>query len=89
MLSPSDHVQMLVEMLRPGGAELARRWLACLMVAPSSEREAIVRSVENRMAELYLAQRSEREVQVAHPPEQREGYFEHKVTTYVVKDEPD
>ncbi|MEO1277915.1 MAG: hypothetical protein AAFV77_03050 [Planctomycetota bacterium] len=81
---------MLVEILRPAGAELARRWIACLMLAPEVEREAIVRSVEQRMAELYLSNetQSERTVNVEHPPEQREGFIEQKVSTYAVKDEP-
>ncbi len=35
------------------GPELARRWLAALMLAPGEEREAIVEGVEQRMAELY------------------------------------
>ncbi|NRA58388.1 MAG: hypothetical protein HRU13_09785 [Phycisphaerales bacterium] len=82
---------MLVEILRPAGAELARRWIACLMLAPEAEREVIVRSVEQRMAELYLSNetQSERTVNVEHPPEQREGFVEQKISTYAVKDEPD
>ncbi len=78
---------MLVELLRPAGAELGRRWLACLMLAPESEREAIVRSIEQRMAELYLKPDADRTLNVAHPPEQREGFVEQKFTTYEVKDE--
>lgn len=88
-LSPSDHVQMLVELLRPAGAELGRRWLACLMLAPESEREAIVDSIERRMAELYLKPGGNRSVSVAHPPEQREGFIEQKFTTYGVKESDD
>lgn len=82
---------MLVELLRPAGAELGRRWLACLMLAPESEREAIVASIERRMAELYLdkgdngANGDERTLNVAHPPQQRDGFVEQKVTTYAVK----
>jgi len=44
---------MLVELLRPAGAELARRWLACLLLAPEGERRAIVEAVEARVAEQY------------------------------------
>lgn len=77
---------MLVELLRPAGAELGRRWLACLMLAPESEREAIVESIEQRMAELYLDPKADRSVDVVHPPEQREGFVEQKITTYGVKD---
>ncbi|MFI4882647.1 MAG: hypothetical protein ACIAQU_08695 [Phycisphaerales bacterium JB064] len=84
---------MLVEILRPAGAELSRRWLACLLLAPEAEREAIVRSVEQRMAELYLKPddqpKQQREVNVAHPPEQREGFIEQKITTYAVNEDAD
>ena len=41
---------MLIELLRPAGPALARRWLAALLLAPESDREAIVESVEQRMA---------------------------------------
>lgn len=82
---------MLVELLRPAGAELGRRWLACLMLAPESEREAIVESIERRMAELYLDAnanaKAERSVDVVHRPEQHEGFVEQKITTYAVKDD--
>ena len=82
---------MLVELLRPAGAELGRRWLACLMLAPESEREAIVESIERRMAELYLDTnaKAERSVDVVHPSEQHEGFVEQKITTYAVKDDED
>lgn len=88
---------MLVEILRPAGAELARRWIACLLLAPESERAAIVESVERRMSELYLRTDRvdtdrvdhdvERTVNVAHPPEQRDGFIEQKISTYSVKDD--
>ncbi len=44
---------MLIELLRPAGTELGRRWLAALLLAPEDEREAIVDSVERRMIEAY------------------------------------
>ncbi len=44
---------MLIELLRPTGTALARRWLAALLLAPEADREAIVESVEQRMATLY------------------------------------
>jgi hypothetical protein len=37
---------MLIEMMRPAGPELARRWLAALMVVPPEQRGAVVDSVE-------------------------------------------
>ena len=58
------------------------------MLAPEAEREMIVRSVEQRMAELYLHhdEADERTVTVEHPPEQRDGFVEQKFSTYTVKD---
>lgn len=53
MLSPNDHARMLVELLRPGGVELARRWVAALLLAPPGEREGVVAAVEEQMARLY------------------------------------
>lgn len=46
---------MLIEMLRPGGPELMRRWVAALLLAPRLEREEIVNEVEGRLVELYAA----------------------------------
>ncbi|MBL0920678.1 MAG: hypothetical protein IBJ10_00970 [Phycisphaerales bacterium] len=46
---------MVVELLRPAGPTLARRWLAALLLAPESDRPAIVQSVEQRLAETYGA----------------------------------
>ena len=40
---------------RAMGAELARRWLAALLMAPRDEREAIVSAIEQRMIEEYHA----------------------------------
>ncbi len=44
---------MLVELLRPGGPELIRRWVSALLLAPTAEREAIVNEVERSLVELY------------------------------------
>lgn len=44
---------MLTELLRPAGAELARRWLAALLIAPQDEREEIVEAIESRMVSVY------------------------------------
>lgn len=52
---PGDDLRMLVELLRPAGPALARRWLAALMMAPEADRPAIVESVEQRMANMYGA----------------------------------
>lgn len=52
-LLPNDHVRLLVELLRPATPELARRWLAALLLAPEHEREGIVVAIEKRMHDLY------------------------------------
>lgn len=48
-LSPSDHLAILIEMMRPAGPELARRWLAALTLVPRAEREAVVAAVERQI----------------------------------------
>lgn len=52
-LSPSDHVRMLVELLQPMGPELARRWVAALLLVDRDERDEFVRTVERHVADLY------------------------------------
>lgn len=84
MLSPNDHLRMLVELLKPAGAELARRWVAALLLAPAEEREAIVEEVESRMVELYEPRDGGSEVmlEVSDEPIQRDGYVERVTRTY-------
>ena len=50
---PDDHVKMLIELLRPAGPDLARRWLAALMLVPEAEREAVVGEVERSIVDEY------------------------------------
>ncbi len=52
-LSPNDHLRLLIELMRPAGAELARRWLAALMIVPPDEREDVVGAIEARIVETY------------------------------------
>lgn len=80
-LSPSDHVRMLVELLRPATPELARRWLAALLLVPESERAAVVAAVERQITETY-ERASPPELDVVHPPTASEGYVEQVVVTY-------
>lgn len=92
---------MLVELLRPVGPELARRWLAALTLVDADEREAMVAMIERQIAEVYgnpaaraaepvaskSATRPDRPaIQVVHPPVQRDGHIEQVVTTYEVMD---
>jgi hypothetical protein len=44
---------MLVELLRPATPELARRWVAALLLVPESERAAVVESIESRIVDTY------------------------------------
>lgn len=78
---------MIIQMLRPAGPDLGRRWLAALLLVPPDEREAVVAEVERRVTALYTetAPEGEGEVHVVHPPRTRGGAVEHVETTYVVK----
>ncbi|MEN1704939.1 MAG: hypothetical protein AAGJ54_05420 [Planctomycetota bacterium] len=40
---------MLIELTKPAGPELARRWLAVLTLVPESDREGVVRAVERQI----------------------------------------
>jgi hypothetical protein len=95
---------MLVELLQPLGPELVRRWVATLLMVPRDQREGVVAAVEQRIAEMYeqswrageaaaeqaLAPQNDpsHEVDVVHPPTQREIYVEQVVTTYERVAEP-
>ncbi|USO00305.1 MAG: hypothetical protein H6810_06510 [Phycisphaeraceae bacterium] len=46
---------MLIELLKPAGPELARRWLAALLLVPESEREAVVDAVERQIVGEYAS----------------------------------
>ncbi|GDX99724.1 hypothetical protein LBMAG48_21280 [Phycisphaerae bacterium] len=84
---------MLVELLQPLGPELVRRWVATLLMVPRDQREGVVAAVEQRIAEMYEQSWTAGqaaadsvlkpiEVEIVHPPQQREGYVEQVVTTY-------
>lgn len=82
---------MLVELLRPGSIDLARRWVAALLLVPENEREGVVASVERRIVEVYdrpdaAGEGEEREIVVRYPAVQRDGYVEEVVKRYEVKD---
>jgi hypothetical protein len=86
---PSDRVQALVALLRPAGAELARRWLAALLLVDEADRPGLVAAVERRIADLYGWDRqgttdaqAPSDMEVIHPPTQRPGYVEQVITTY-------
>lgn len=86
---------MLVELLRPVGPELARRWLAALLAIPAHEREQAVAAIEARIAQAYAADtgasrkrgaKRGKSFDVVAPPVQKDGYTEQVVTTYDVQE---
>lgn len=52
-LLPNDHLELLIELMRPGSIELARRWVSALMLVPEEEREAVVSVVEAQIVADY------------------------------------
>ncbi len=73
---------MLVDLLRPAGADLARRWLAALLLVDEADRPALVAEVERRVARHYPRRTPDHNVEVVHPPVQRDGYVEQTHVTY-------
>lgn len=70
---------MLIELLKQETPELARRWLAALMIVPEDERAEVVESVEQRLVEVYADQRNPDDQPILSyttPPTQHEGYTE-------------
>jgi hypothetical protein len=91
---------MLVELLRPATPELARRWVAALLLVPEAERAAVVESIEARIVETYArpeapedgparagrsAEGDEEEMVVVYPPTQRDGHVEQVERVYAVR----
>ncbi len=88
-------------MLRTGGTDLARRWVAALMLAPESDRPAIVAEVERRLVTIYaepLVQHEDADgsdeaeaadagpvVHVVSPPVQKAGYIEQVERAYAAE----
>ena len=85
-LSPSDHVRMLVELLRPATPELARRWLAALLLVPESERTEVVAAVERQIIATYehapRVGANTHELDLVHPAVAHGDYVEQVVVTY-------
>jgi hypothetical protein len=44
---------MLIELMRPVGPELARRWLAALTLVPEHDRPGVVEAVERQIVREY------------------------------------
>lgn len=79
---------MLIELMKPAGPDMARRWLACLLCVPESERAALLAEMEARAAALASHAPADAELTVLHPPVQREGYVEQVSTTYARSEPP-
>lgn len=50
---PQDHLALLIQLLKPATPELARRWLAALLLAPADQRPKIVEAVEAQLSRLF------------------------------------
>ncbi|MDX2017818.1 MAG: hypothetical protein SFY95_09320 [Planctomycetota bacterium] len=94
MLSPNDHLRLLVELMQPAGPELARRWLAALMLVPRDERERVIASIEARLVQVYgpaAAQPVEAPegpafasaLTLVDEPLQRDGYIEQRRVEFI------
>jgi len=84
---------MLIELMKPAGPDMARRWLACLLCAPESERAALLAEMEARAATFIpqshaAAPHTAPEITILHPPVQHEGYTEQVSTTYARSEPP-
>ena len=84
---------MLIELLQPTDPDLARRWLAALLLVPRDERLSVVESVEQRIASMFdpgapAVSNDEEEIDIVYPPVQRTGYVEQTHTTYARKPDP-
>jgi hypothetical protein len=73
---------MLVDLLRPAGADLARRWLAILLLVDEAERPALVAETERRIARRTSDRERDPAFDIVHPPVQRDGYVEQTHVTY-------
>ena len=90
--SQGDHIRMLIELLQPTGPDLARRWLAALLLVPRDDRLSVVESVEQRIASMYESDApaestDDDEIDIVFPPVQRKGYVEQTHKTYARKPE--
>lgn len=89
---PNDHLRMLIQLLRPTTPDLARRWVAALLMVPEDERTGVVEAVEARIAAEFGAdakagEMAERWLHVSGPEVQKDGYTERVERTYEVQGE--
>lgn len=85
---------MLIELLRAqggAGAELARRWLAALLIVPHSERAGVVEAVEASLVEEFGSRSPDGAgplLHVASEEVERDGYTEVLIRSYEAKPKP-
>ncbi len=79
---PNDHVRAMIELLREGTPDLARRWLAALLLVPANERAGVVAAVEASIVKEYSDGPEEQVVRLLHPAKLQDGYIEQEIVTY-------
>lgn len=86
--TPHDDLRMIVELLQPAGPELARRWLAALLLVDRQDRPAVVEEIERQIVSLYPMSQTTpaRELTLRTPPVQRDGYIEETERVYTIAD---
>lgn len=79
-------MRALVELLRAGSPDLARRWLAALLLVPETDRERIVEAVEHQIVNEYAVPASDDAespaMRVVYPPKEIPGGTEHVTVEY-------
>ncbi len=79
---PNDHVRAIIELLREGTPDLARRWLAALLLVPPAERAGIVSAVEAQIVREFATSAEDQTVRLVHPPVAGDGFIEQRIVTY-------
>ncbi len=77
---------MLIELLRAGTPDLARRWVAALLLVPESERASVVNAVEMRIVSEYSTPTLQFRSDGTAPEDDAEDPMMHVASPPVVKD---
>jgi len=85
---PNDHVKAIIELLREGTPDLARRWLAALLLVPAGERAGVVAAVESSIVREYASAPDEQVVRLVHPARELDGFVEQQIVTYTPAPRP-
>ncbi len=79
---------MIIELLREGTPDLARRWLAALLLVPAGERAGVVAAVESSIVREYASAPDEQVVRLVHPARELDGFVEQQIVTYTPAPRP-